>query len=88
MAAGDLPPGYSPVRSRSLEELRLVVVHRGSFLMLRENRRGDYLMKRKMLMRMLAAALSASLLVGCGNTAKPADSGSAVTAGEERSAGR
>ena len=26
MAAGGLPPGYSPVRSRSLEELRLVVV--------------------------------------------------------------
>jgi uncharacterized lipoprotein YajG len=44
---------------------------------------GDYLMKRKMLMRMLAAALSASLLAGCGNTAKPADSGSVVTAGEE-----
>ena len=40
-------------------------------------------MKRKMLMRMLAAALSASLLAGCGNTAKPADSGSVVTAGEE-----
>lgn len=40
-------------------------------------------MKKKMLMRMLAAALSASLLVGCGNTAKPADSGSVVTAGEE-----
>ncbi len=34
-------------------------------------------------MRMLAAALSASLLAGCGNTAKPADSGSVVTAGEE-----
>ena len=43
-------------------------------------------MKRKMLMRMLAAALSASLLAGCGNTAKPADSGSAVTAGEEEGA--
>lgn len=40
-------------------------------------------MKRKMLMRMLAVALSASLLAGCGNTAKPADSGSVVTAGEE-----
>ena len=40
-------------------------------------------MKRKMLMRMLAAALSASLLAGCGNTAKPADSGSVVAAGEE-----
>lgn len=40
-------------------------------------------MKRKMLMSMLAAALSASLLAGCGNTAKPADSGSVVTAGEE-----
>lgn len=40
-------------------------------------------MKKKMLMRMLAAALSASLLAGCGNTAKPADSGSVVTAGEE-----
>ncbi len=34
-------------------------------------------------MRMLAAALSAFLLAGCGNTAKPADSGSVVTAGEE-----
>lgn len=40
-------------------------------------------MKRKMLMSMLAAALSASLLAGCGNTANPADSGSVVTAGEE-----
>ena len=40
-------------------------------------------MKRKMLMRMLAVALSASLLAGCGNTAKPADSGSVVAAGEE-----
>lgn len=40
-------------------------------------------MKRKMLMSMLAAALSASLLAGCGSTAKPADSGSVVTAGEE-----
>lgn len=40
-------------------------------------------MKRKMLMSMLAAALFASLLAGCGNTAKPVDSGSAVTAGEE-----
>ena len=40
-------------------------------------------MKRKMLMRMLGAALSAFLLAGCGNTAKPADSGSVVTAGEE-----
>ena len=40
-------------------------------------------MKRKMLMSMLAVALSASLLAGCGNTAKPADSGSVVTAGEE-----
>ena len=44
-------------------------------------------MKRKMLMRMLAAALSASLLAGCGNTAKPADSGSVVTAGEEEGTG-
>ena len=34
-------------------------------------------------MRMLAAALSASLLAGCGNTANPADSGSVVTAEEE-----
>jgi hypothetical protein len=51
--------------------------------LLRENRRGNYLMKRKMLMSMLAVALSASLLAGCGNTAKPADSGSVVTAGEE-----
>ena len=34
-------------------------------------------------MSMLAAALSASLLAGCGSTAKPADSGSVVTAEEE-----
>ena len=44
---------------------------------------GDYLMKRKMLMSMLAAALSASLLAGCGSRAKPADSGSVATAEEE-----
>ena len=40
-------------------------------------------MKRKMLMSMLAAAVSASLLAGCGSTAKSADSDSVVTAGEE-----
>ena len=40
-------------------------------------------MKRKMLMSMLAAALSASLLAGCGSRAKPADSGSVATAEEE-----
>lgn len=40
-------------------------------------------MKKKTLMFLLAVAVSASLLAGCGNTAKPAGSGSVVTAGEE-----
>ena len=39
-------------------------------------------MKKKALILLLAAAVSASLFAGCGNTAGPADNGSAVTTEE------